>query len=92
MKQANVYVGNLLAGILTEDDMGYEFKYDSNYLKLEHADTVSITLPLSAKPYRDKVLSPFFEEKRNRYLFQGEVNSDLALMTGLLAGQRQRPM
>lgn len=61
MKQANVYVGNNLAGVLTEDDLGYEFKYDSDYLKSEGAEAVSLTLPLSAKPYRDKVLFPFFD-------------------------------
>lgn len=61
MKQATVYVGNNLAGVLTEDDLGYEFRYDSDYLKSEGAEAVSLTLPLSAKPYRDKVLFPFFD-------------------------------
>lgn len=61
MKQANVYVGNNLAGVLTEDDLGYEFRYDSDYLKSEGAEAVSLTLPLSAKPYREKVLFPFFD-------------------------------
>ena len=61
MKQANVYVGYNLAGVLTEDDLGYEFRYDSDYLKSEGAEAVSLTLPLSAKPYRDKVLFPFFD-------------------------------
>lgn len=61
MKQANVYVGNNLAGVLTEDDLGYEFRYNSDYLKSEGAEAVSLTLPLSAKPYRDKVLFPFFD-------------------------------
>lgn len=61
MKQANVYVGNNFAGVLTEDDLGYEFRYDSDYLKSEGAEAVSLTLPLSAKPYRDKVLFPFFD-------------------------------
>lgn len=61
MKQANVYVGNNLAGVLSEDDLGYEFRYDSDYLKSEGAEAVSLTLPLSAKPYRDKVLFPFFD-------------------------------
>ncbi len=61
MKKANVYVGNNLAGVLTEDDLGYEFRYDSDYLKSEGAEAVSLTLPLSAKPYRDKVLFPFFD-------------------------------
>lgn len=61
MKQANVYVGNNFAGVLTEDDLGYEFRYDSDYLKSEGAEAVSLTLPLSPKPYRDKVLFPFFD-------------------------------
>lgn len=61
MKQANVYVGNNLAGVLTEDDLGYEFRYDSDYLKSEGVEAVSLTLPLSAKPYREKVLFPFFD-------------------------------
>ena len=61
MKQAKVYVSNNLAGVLTEDDLGYEFSYDSDYLKSEEAEAVSLTLPLSEKPYRDKVLFPFFD-------------------------------
>ncbi len=61
MKQANVYAGNNLAGVLTEDDLGYEFKYDADYLKSEDAEAVSLTLPLSVNPYRDKVLFPFFD-------------------------------
>lgn len=61
MKQANVYVNNSFAGVLTEDDLGYEFRYDSDYLKTEGVIAVSLTLPLSAKPYRDKVLFPFFD-------------------------------
>lgn len=61
MKQAKVYVNSFFAGILTEDDMGYEFKYDSDYLKSANAEAVSLTLPLTAKPFRDKVLFPFFD-------------------------------
>ena len=61
MKQAGVYVGVKFVGVLTEDDLGYEFRYDSDYLKSEGAEAVSLTLPLSEKPYRDKVLFPFFD-------------------------------
>lgn len=61
MKQANIYINNIPAGILTENDMGYEFRYDSDYLKSAGALPVSITLPLTDKPYRDKVLFPFFD-------------------------------
>ncbi len=61
MKSANIFIGKNLAGVLTEDDLGYEFKYDADYLKSAEAEAVSLTLPLSAKPYRDKVLFPFFD-------------------------------
>ena len=61
MKQAKIFLNNVLAGILTEDDTGYEFRYDSNYLKLDDAMSVSLTMPLTDKPYRDKVLFPFFD-------------------------------
>ncbi|MDD6888964.1 MAG: HipA N-terminal domain-containing protein [Bacteroidales bacterium] len=61
MKQAKVFRDNHLAGVLTEDDMGYEFCYVSDYLKSEGATAVSLTLPLTDKPYRDNVLFPFFD-------------------------------
>lgn len=61
MKRAKVFINSTLAGILTEDDHGYEFHYDSDYLKLDNAEAVSLTLPLTDKPYRDKVLFPFFD-------------------------------
>ncbi|MDE6542926.1 MAG: HipA N-terminal domain-containing protein [Muribaculaceae bacterium] len=61
MKRAMVFVNSTLAGILTEDDMGYEFRYDPDFLKSDKAEAVSITLPLTEKPYRDKVLFPFFD-------------------------------
>ncbi len=61
MKQAKVYVGKSLAGVLTEDDLGYEFKYDSDYLQSGNAEAVSLTMPLTERPYRDKVLFPFFD-------------------------------
>lgn len=61
MKRAKVYVGNSFAGVLTEDDMGYGFQYASEYLSSDNAEAVSLTLPLSAKPYRHNVLFPFFD-------------------------------
>ena len=61
MKQAKVFISNTLAGILTEDEAGYEFIYLPEYLASDSAIPVSLTLPLSDKPYRDKVLFPFFD-------------------------------
>ncbi len=61
MKHANVYVGLRHAGVLTEDDNGYLFQYMSDYLNSQEATAVSLTLPLTLQPYRDKVLFPFFD-------------------------------
>ena len=61
MKQAKVSISNTLAGILTEDEAGYEFMYLPEYSASDRAIPVSLTLPLSDKPYRDNVLFPFFD-------------------------------
>ena len=61
MKQAIVFLRGIKAGILTEDENGYTFEYDTYYLSSANAEAVSLTLPLSDKPYRDKVLFPFFD-------------------------------
>lgn len=61
MKQAYVYINSTLAGILTEDDKGYEFRYDTNYINSADAEAISLTLPLTDITYRDKVLFPFFD-------------------------------
>lgn len=47
MKQAEVYVGKSLTGVLTEDDLGYELRYDTDYLKSDKAEAVSMTIPLT---------------------------------------------
>ena len=61
MKQAAVFFRNRRAGVLTEDEYGYTFEYDAAYLVAAEAQPVSLTLPLRAEPYRDKVLFPFFD-------------------------------
>ena len=44
MKKAKVYLHSILAGILTEDDMGYEFRYDADYLKSDKSEAVRMVL------------------------------------------------
>lgn len=61
MTTANVYIDNTFAGILTQNDSGYEFRYSDSYLASEDATPVSLTLPLTSKPYRSNVLFPFFD-------------------------------
>ena len=61
MKQAKIYMCNQLAGILTENENGYTFCYDSEYLRAENAEAISLTLPLQKKTYHNNVLFPFFD-------------------------------
>ena len=61
MKKAIVYVHDRRAGVLTEDEDGFTFVYDDNYLHSEDPEPVSLTLPLTDKPYHDTVLFPFFD-------------------------------
>ena len=61
MKRAVVLLRGIKTGILTEDEHGYTFEYDTDYLMSDNPEAVSLTLPLSDKPYRDKVLFPFFD-------------------------------
>lgn len=61
MKRAEVYMYDQLAGILTESTEGYQFCYDAGYLTRADAEAISLTMPLRAEPYTDKVLFPFFD-------------------------------
>ncbi|MCQ2428122.1 MAG: HipA N-terminal domain-containing protein [Clostridia bacterium] len=61
LRSANVFVRDSFAGILSETDEGYRFEYDNSYLSTEGASAVSLTLPLSDKPYTAKNLFPFFD-------------------------------
>jgi serine/threonine-protein kinase HipA len=61
MRRAKIFFGERLAGRLTEDEEGYSFSYDADYLKTPNSDSVSLTLPLSDKSYKSQVLFPFFD-------------------------------
>lgn len=61
MRQAKIYNQSLFAGILTEDENGYTFQYDVDYLQSADAEAISLTIPLSANPYIEKILFPFFD-------------------------------
>ena len=58
MKRANIYYKNVLAGVLTEGDDGYEFYYLPEYLTSDEARPVSLTMPLREEVYRSNVLFP----------------------------------
>ena len=61
MKKAKVYMHDKLAGILTEDENGFQFLYDELYLKIADAEPVSLTLPLTENVYESKTMFPFFD-------------------------------
>ena len=60
MRQALVYLYERLAGRLIEDETGYTFQYDSDYLNSSPIP-ISMTLPLQAAPFKDRTLFPFFD-------------------------------
>ncbi|MFI3286755.1 MAG: HipA N-terminal domain-containing protein [Rikenellaceae bacterium] len=61
MKQAQIYMYDKLAGVLTESDNGYTFQYDTAYLDTSEAEAISLTLPLRSEPYVSNILFPFFD-------------------------------
>jgi serine/threonine-protein kinase HipA len=61
MRKAEVYLHGQLAGHLTQDERGYTFAYAPDYLAAATAEPVSLTLPLRAAPYVERVLFSFFD-------------------------------
>lgn len=61
MKQGKIYLYDNYVGLLTEDETGFTFAYDADYLALKEAEAISLTLPLTEAPYHDTVLFPFFD-------------------------------
>lgn len=61
MKQALVFCRGVKAGWLTEDENGYTFEYDADFLASSQAEAISLTMPLTQKTFHDKVLFPFFD-------------------------------
>jgi len=61
MRQGEIWVNNKHAGILIEDEDGYNFSYKAAYLKQDDALPVSLTLPLQQEPFHSEHLFPFFD-------------------------------
>ncbi|MFO7933717.1 MAG: HipA N-terminal domain-containing protein [Bacteroidales bacterium] len=60
MRKANVFMERKLAGFLVEDEDGYSFTYNKEYLQ-SGSKPVSLTLPLRSEPYHSKTMIPFFD-------------------------------
>ena len=61
MRQGRVFCNGIAAGIITEDEQGYSFSYDEEYLNRSDAQPVSLTLPLRQEPYVNNVMFSFFD-------------------------------
>ena len=61
MRQAQVFYQYQLAGLLTENEDGYFFVYESQYLENSNSKPVSLTLPLQKAAFQSKILFPFFD-------------------------------
>ncbi|MDO4230142.1 MAG: HipA N-terminal domain-containing protein [Capnocytophaga sp.] len=61
MRKANVFYQDLWAGTISENEEGYQFAYNENYLNSLNANAISLTLPLRKEAYESKVLFPFFD-------------------------------
>ena len=51
MKAGRVYYKGIAAGTIREDEDGFTFQYDPEYLRCDDAQPVSLTLPLREEPY-----------------------------------------
>ena len=60
MRKANVYLRNILAGVLSQDAGGYVFEYLPNYLANPVMPAISLTLPKREIAFQSPVLFPFF--------------------------------
>lgn len=61
MKAGRVYYKGVSAGLIREDEDGFMFQYDSDYLQRADAQPVSLTFPLREAPYVSQVIFPFFD-------------------------------
>lgn len=61
MKRAGIYMNDIFCGVLTEDESGYHFQYDEQYLKSDSAKPLSPTMPLQSEEYTKEMMFPVFD-------------------------------
>jgi serine/threonine-protein kinase HipA len=61
MRKAEIKINEITAGILIQNEDGYQFIYDESYLNSEKPMPVSLTLPLQTNPFHSTILFPFFD-------------------------------
>ncbi len=61
MRKGSVYYKNIFAGVIVENEDGYTFHYDIEFINSPSAKPISLTLPIQKQIYQSKVLFPFFD-------------------------------
>lgn len=61
IRRGKVYFRNTFAGIVEQKDGEYIFTYDPAYLTEKEARPISLTLPLTPEPHKQKTMIPFFD-------------------------------
>lgn len=57
MRTAKIFFKGVPAGIFTESEIGYFFKYDDAY----NGDPISLTMPTTTRTHEFKTFPPFFD-------------------------------
>jgi len=93
MRSAEIYRNNDKAGILSESDSGYTFKYDPEYYHDNSKPAISLTIPKIKMSYTSPFLFPFFfnmlSEGTNRALQLKQLKIDEKDFFGLLLATAQ---
>lgn len=61
MRRAAIYVKDVFCGILTEDEEGFHFSYDPDYLAGPSPLPLSPTMPLAAESFEKEIMFPVFD-------------------------------
>ena len=61
MRQAEIKINNNKAGRLWQDEEGYHFEYDFEYISNGIPCPMSLTLPIQKEPFVSNILFPFFD-------------------------------
>jgi len=60
-RKGKVFFNGTPAGVIEQNDDGYVFAYDKEYLEDKSSKPISLTLPMRNEPYTSKTIFPFFD-------------------------------
>jgi serine/threonine-protein kinase HipA len=59
-RKGKVFFYDKFAGIISENENGYSFEYDDEYIA-QNLPSISLTLPATRKSFSGKTMLPFFD-------------------------------